>query len=353
MPDNRRRLGWGALGGLVVALLAGCRTAPDMTPFSDATAALSGSIKAAGRAVSDEITDVTRPWPEEQRLAAAAISTRFREHWVQRDALADALTEYSVSLVAIVEAGEKGEESARGLAASFGRLCDAVGVVLPPALAGETVVSAAARVYGLIAVDRAARTLGGGMQRMQPSVDALVEVLDKDLLTIENALSDLRVEARATIEETAIDGMVPRVERNALRQLTARQTALRSDYFKATQHIDDLRAAAAGDASNAAEITNWSESRKRVWDDLVGVEPLIAGSLRRLAPVDGRVRSAEARIDTEVRLVRRLRAGLAEWAAAHGRLAAAALQRTPPRVEELVQAAIEARDLVRKVRAGE
>lgn len=44
---------------LLVSLLSGCRTPPDMRPFSRATAQLSGSIKTAGRTVASEVDSIT------------------------------------------------------------------------------------------------------------------------------------------------------------------------------------------------------------------------------------------------------------------------------------------------------
>ncbi len=332
-------------GAVLAVALGGCLSAPDMKPFSDATAQLSSSVKTAGRAVGDEITLVTAPWPEDGRVQAAKIRTTFLEHWVQRGRLADALSDYSTSLAKIVAAGEQGEASALALAKSFGKLCDAVGAVLPPAIAGDVVASSAAKVYGLFAKDQAARTLGNGMREMQPALDDVAALLDKDLESLERALLVLRVEARdAPYDHTAaaVAGFDASAERNNLKQQSARLGALRTQLAGVQEKI--ASAAASDDVSSALEREAYLQGQ------VAASESSIAASAERLAPVNAGIVEAQARIDTEVRLVQTVRGGLADWSSTHARLADAALERKAPRVDELVETAVQIRDLVREIR---
>lgn len=337
--------GIAVLSLLVLSVLAGCHSAPDMRPFADATSQLSVSVKAAGRAVGDEITAVTRSWPEDQRARADEIRERFHSHWVQRGRLADALSEYAVSLTEIVSAGERGEASALALATSFGKLCDAVGSALPPAMAGEVVASSAARLYGLFARDRAARTLARGMAEMQPALDVVIGLLDKDLASIERALLVLRVEAGdAPYDHTAppVAGFLPSNERNNLIQHSASLTTLRAELAEVQERgsIEQL----PGDATERRARESYLQGR------ISASEASIAASVQRLEPIRASIAEAQDRIDTEVNLVQTIRGGLADWASSHGRLAQAAVERKAPRVDELVDTAVQIRDLVRKIR---
>jgi DNA repair exonuclease SbcCD ATPase subunit len=378
-----RRSGLLALVGAAI-VTAGCHTAPNMKPFSDATSQLSASVKASGRAVTNEIEIVTKDWPSKQKASVDTVSARFNTHWVQRGKLADALNDYAASLAAIVEAGEQGEASAAALAKSFGKLCDAVGAVLPPALAGDVVANAASKVYGMFAKDRAARTLAGNMKNMQGELDNVVGVLEKDLTTIEQALADLRVEAKQSFEDTTISAFQPRIERSVLTASTERLSKLRVSMFSATNELDAARErlsrAAAGDAAAAQKLLNspgdnqlaqqaaaaasLHQATQREVDtleksitllsqQLSSAESSIAHSVQRLAPIDEQIAQAQARIDAEIRLVQTTREGLSTWASTHARLAEAASERKPPNVEELVQIATEIRELVKQVRTAQ
>ena len=68
---------------------------------------------------------------------------------------------------------------------------------------------------------------------------------------------------------------------------------------------------------------------------------------------DARKVADQNRLSTEIELVRTVRAGLDDWAAAHARLAAAALEKKPVQVNDLIQIADEIQDLVKTVRAGQ
>lgn len=333
--------------GSVALAPAGCLSAPDMKPFTDATAQLSSSMKSAGRAVGDEITEITRPWPEEPRARAGEVRERFQTHWVQRGRLADALNDYSASLSEIVAAGEQGEASALALANSFGTLCGAVGLALPPAMAGEVVATSSARVYGLFARDQAARTLGNGMREMQPALDEVALLLDKDLAAIERALVVLRTEAGDAPYDhtvTPVAGFLPSAERNNLVQQNARLGSLRGKLADVQgRMMDEL---ASDDRSELLAQESYLQSQ------VSAAETSIAASVQRLAPVNAGIAEAQGRIDTEIQLVKTVRGGLADWSSTHARLADAALERKAPRVDELVEAAVQIRDLVREVRAG-
>lgn len=325
-----------------------------MKPFTEATSQLSSSIKSAGRVTADEVIEVTSTWPDEQqKKAAAAIATTFREHWAQREGLAGALNEYARSLAAIVEAGDQGEQSAKALAESFKKLTGAVGVVIPASRAVDLGVETIAGIYGRFARDYAARTLGEGMRQMQPFVDDVARVLEKDLAAVESALGVLYADAAASVDDGEVDGFKPRTERGMLRSVTGQREETRRALNDAWARADAASAAAAAAPTDAAKRADAEAASTRVEflsRKLSTMEHSITLALQRLAPADERIRSTRARIAVGIELVRTARAGLAEWAAAHRRLYEAALEKRPPSVEELVQIAVEIRDLVKELR---
>ena len=334
MRDHQRFAGVrryaGSCAFVVMLVAAGCRSAPDLTPFSDATSQLCASIKASGRVTSDELDAMARDWPRDQRAVAARVNEQFRTQWTDRDRLADALLTYSSSLTSIVAAGDSGASSVAELSASFKSLTEAVDVALPPGTVRvfESSVQLGAYLYGMWAKDEAAKTLGEGMKKMQPAIDETARVLGESLKQIETGLDAVRDQAAANVEDSFA---------NAGGEVRVRQE--RDTLVKLFTRRRELAARLAQGGSDAA-----------LREDLETIDATIASQSAILAPFDAKKASDRARISDEIALVRAAREGLAEWAAAHGRLADAALTQRTPNVDVLVQTATDIRGMIRDIR---
>ena len=120
----------GALLGLVlVTILAGCASTPDIGPFTDATVSLRGAVASAGAATVAELgrTDLPNAQVQAQNLAAA---------WTERDRFFTALVAYANSLQAIVDAGQSGADAAKAVADASGALAGAANIAMPGAGTG-------------------------------------------------------------------------------------------------------------------------------------------------------------------------------------------------------------------------
>jgi hypothetical protein len=119
-------------------------------------------------------------------------------------------------------------------------------------------------------------------------------------------------------------GVLVRTERNTLRAVVVRRNAV-----------------LAGTNSPAAQE-----------DDLRRTEASIRSSTDLLAPFDKRLADSRERVRGEIELVRTIRGGLDDWASAHRRISAAALEQKPLQVDDLVQTALLIQDLIGKTRAS-
>lgn len=337
----------------LAALFVGCRTVPDLRPFTDATSQLSSSIKTAGRTVATEIDSMAAKWPDNQKAEAAKISARFRQHWTQRNALADALLEYSASLAAIAAAGEQGEQSARALAASFQKLCGAIEIAMPPAAAVEGVINIGSHLYGRFSRNYAAKTLGDGMRKLQPSIDETAVLLGHSLDQIASGLDAVRDQIAQNAEDEVLDGIKVGVRRNHARVLSERRVRLLTILADGNAARDALRAELLREfnPNKQQDLARLGSVTADITTELSAVENSLQSELATLASVDARKAADRARLDTELALVQTMQSGLGDWAAAHARLAAAALERQPLQVEDLTQTALEIRDLVKTIRA--
>lgn len=320
----------GAPAFVALLAVAGCRTPPDLTPFTDATSQLCDSIKASGRVTSDELDAMSMDWPQPQKDAAAKLNENFRARWTDRGRLADALLDYSASLVSVVEAGDKGADSVKAVEASFKQLTDTVGVALPPGtvkVAG-TVTELGAYLYGIYTKDKAAGALGEGMKKMQPAIDETARVLGESLKQIQDGLDAIRDQVPQGVEDSpSIPGgsVLVRTERDTLSKLVVRR--------------NELAGRLAQGGSDAA-----------LRQDLELLDSTIASQTARLAPFDAKKTADRERLSDEIRLVGAARDGLAVWAAAHARLADAALSKRTPNVAELEQTASDIRRMVNDIR---
>ena len=348
----RQMPGWVA----VACLCSACRTSPDLAPFANATSQIATSIKTGGRTVSSEINAMSADWNGPQRDQARKIGADFAHRWSDRNALADALLNYSASLTAIAQAGEQGETSARQVADAFGKLCGAIDVALPPAAAGAEAVKLGSYLYGRFAQDHAARTLGASMQRLQPVVDEAAVQLGLSLLQIEDALDAIRTQVVADANSKEIDGIKVGTERNIARALASRRNRLLEEVIAGIDAREQLReklrspGLSSGDRETIEqELARLTRSGAELSTELATVEASWQASVQRLAPVAAQTAADRERLGTQIALVQATRTGLSDWAAAHSRIAAAALEKHPLQVDDLVQAAVHIQNLVRAV----
>lgn len=327
-----------------------------MQPFAAATAQLSGSIKAAGQTVVSEVDSLSANWDPARRQSAEVTREKFSQLWARHQKLGDALVEYSTSLSSIAAAGEQGEKSAKAVAASFKQLTDTIGVAFPPSKAGEVAINLGSYLYGKFAQDRAAKTLGESMNRLQPVINETAAILSASLKDLESALDAIRDQGDQNIEDEVVEGDKGKVSglRGRLKRLLARRAALLVALDSGGGRRDSLRAelVAGSDAAKEAELSRLTKLTSDIAGELAVVEGAIQAEAASLKPFDERKVADRERISAALALVRVVGGGLNDWALAHSRLAAAALERKTPPVEDLIQTALEIRDLVKTVRSG-
>lgn len=309
----------GLLLPAVLALLAGCASLPDVAPYRDATLALRSAVVAGGNAVqsglesaaaSYEAGDPTAKQIEEQ-------SDRFGTEWRARVAGADALLAYTEAVADIARSGTQGDASARALADALTGLASGVGIVLPPAGTVATLTDAAAFIHGHIAVVRAARSLDQALQSAQPVVDRVATVLSQDL-------------------QAALDIL------HAARRLQA--TALALKFNEETAYLKAL-AKERKDLYGKSSLTPADEQRLR------RIGELFDATREWREPMEKAQAGMAADYRLRLQLINATQAAVAEWAAAHRSIAAAVRERRSVNVEALVQATLDAKELMRRLGA--
>ena len=293
---------------LILVLATGCATLPDVSPFATASRQLAGAVKATGTAISEDL----HATPELEAKAKA-----FDNAWAVRNDLMRAVVAYSDSLVAIVRASGDSREAARSLAEKVGALAQTVGVLQPGAgPAADVATDTAAFVWAQIALARAAASLEEALQQAQPAIERLTVIKSdsKDLVSIVRGLAEAqRVDLNATYNEAI----------GYRKDLAARRAKLRAKFGTLTD-------------AEATEL-------KRIDDFLVPPNAEVQKYDERKVKIDTREKA-------NLQLIAATRDAMEQWASAHRDVALALQSRRPVSTESLIEASVELRDLVKRVR---
>jgi len=291
---------------LLVPFLAGCPL-PNAAPFADATGQLKTAVSSSGFAVQDALA--RSPGGQEQ-------AEQFAKDWKARNDAMTALVNYANSLNNIVSAGNSGSETFGKIADSVTSLANAAGIVVPGAGVVGVVTSAGKLIGEKIAQIRAANDLATAMESAQPAIETIAEKLRQDL----QAMDEIVQAAASKVDTVTLkdpDFSQARNYRNALLKEIAKHQ----------------------DASNNNDRALVAELSKLLAD----VEARLSVFQAKLDQNDQRLRAARQLISATV-------SSVDAWSAAHAQLAVAARTKSTVSATALVDAAVQVRDLVKRMR---
>ncbi|MBI5503654.1 MAG: hypothetical protein HY899_02560 [Deltaproteobacteria bacterium] len=293
---------------LVLSVIGGCATLPDVGPFTGATGDLRTAVVSSGAVVDTELRMMS---------GAAGRADLFALQWQNRVRALDAVAEYSASLAAIVDAGNHGKESATKLADAIKGLAQTAGIAVPAAGAVPIVVDAATMIYGQIAVVRGAHSLEEALDASQPAIAQIGTVIAKDLRDARDIWLSAGAEVRAKIQTDQQIGLAFREE------LIAARDRLYAKSF------EDLTA----------------EQRRQ----LAEVDGQIAATDRWYVPMTTELQRADERFQAGTRLLATGADAVTTWARAHEQLIDAVKTRRPVTAQSVALAAVQVRDLARRI----
>ena len=289
--------------------LSACAPLPDATPFRESTLQLRSAMATGHVAVDGELRASEELDDLADRLDCA---------WKRRLAAADGMVAYAESIVALTDAGDRGDETVAAVAVSVKSLATAAGVALPP-----TPVAVATDTAELIALHianiRARNTLAEAMQQAQPAVEAVADLVAKD---VGDMIDILRTAAK-------LSDIQLKKEHNT--KLGARNQVLKE------------RKGIWGESGSAETAS----------DQLVRLE-ILAHALKDMdtwyLPYVAERKAIRDRENAGLMLLTATGQAVLDWASAHRQLALAIEKggRVDPRV--LAESISEIRDLIRRVR---
>jgi len=305
---GNRRL-WHGCCVAVLGLAAACATPPRVGPFVEATVEVRSAVVTAGSTVEAEL---------KQMDAGENYAVRFHELWGTRVRAMDALVAYADSLQAIASAGEEGQEAVSAVADGVTQLAQAAGIALPAAGTVAVATDTAKFVYQQIALARSARSLEEALVRAQPAVEQIAVHIALDLA------------AAGEMFEAANTDVVRRIVKENNAGLGFREQLLTEQgeiYARASLELgeDDAR-------------------------QLLEIDDLLASTRTWYEPMQERLAQVEARRRAGTALFAATLDGVSQWGTAHRSLVVAVQERRPVNAASLMQAALEIRELVRRMR---
>lgn len=292
---------------MLVVIATGCTSLPNVGPFADATHQLKAAVAQSGSTVSDELR-----YTEGGKEAADQLV----EAWKERNQAFEAIAAYSDSLEAIVSSGNQGAQAAGELADSIQEFAETVGIAIPASPAAINAVSDSIKLLvKYIANTRAAKSLEEAMVKAQPAVEQIVKLIVEDL--------------------EDIDGIFRAA--NKLVEINFKNSyATRISYRKVLE--DFVQKADIADANDA------------VLKRLVQVNELLDSTNSWYSEYQQGLEQNQKRLRVGRALIKTAQASVQQWVTAHKQVVNALKNRRPVSTETLLEAAVEIRYLLKRIR---
>ena len=311
---------------LVGVVLGGCATLPDTSGYTTATIQVKQAVATAGNVVETEL--------ESAGTVPDKKVKEFQNAWKTTVASLDAMITYAESIEQIVDAGNKGAESAKQVADSVKKLAMAVKVDAMTGAAGEVFGVAAdtgAFVYGEIAKIGAAKKLDEALSKAGPwvvRINNMVQLQVADARRLFHRQIKDQVDSLKTGGSTGygdwlkINRAIGNVQLETMKEMRQLLDASPIDLVA----VNKLQ----------AELDQIEKNRNQI-------APHLVEYAAKLAEIRNRGKSG-------LNIIRASENAIAAWGTAHQSLVRAVKDRKPVSVESLTMAVVEIRTLIERWR---
>jgi len=338
----------------MLAPLAGCGSLPDLKPLADATSELQSSAAVAGSEVSASLTGTCRIDGKE-----SACRNEFDAAWDARVAALGAIADYTDSLAQIAAAGESGAESAEQVGNAVNGLLGALG----QAQLSAPVVDAATKAYAEVARVRAMRSMADAVDAAGPIVSGMVSLLQADAVEMAKIVNAAAVGAEFEILGREEYNRVMRAHEVAVSESERLMESVANDYAALGRTSRDLASIRAGQSpsQNACSSESDCTEKLRLIEQNLAIDRKrlseLGGELERVnqaySPVQAELDAVKKRRNQQVVLLAQFNRGLGEWLSIHRSLGADLRQGLQPNLRQLLQTAVDIREIVDEMRSAQ
>lgn len=325
---------WG--GWIVCAVLGGCQTIPDLSSWNQSTQSVTTAVTEGFQTAAGVNGDIAKRLDKtlETKPEFSNPASRYEIVAKTLDARADdyeklfgAIEDYSASLAAIARANENSQQTVDAVAGSLNQLVGAVGGT---SLAGAGFELGKTLANEVVKV-KAAHDFGEAVQRADPVIGQISELLMKDLADLRRTVGPTKDEViLAALEEPNAKQLDYR------RALERRRVFLQATIKAAVSPHPDGQTASILNASDAPEL---AKVEQYLHDTETWYLPMVEEIDRALA----------VRAKSEALVMQASRA-VAAWRGSHASLAAAVKEHRLPESGRLAAIAVRIRELVAEIK---
>jgi hypothetical protein len=344
---------WHTLLAVLLAMLTGCGSLPDLRPLADATSELQSSTALLGSEVSASLTGTCRVGQQDDDCRKI-----FETAWAARVDALGAIAKYTDSLAQIAAAGESGAEAAQQVGDSVNQLLG----VLGQAPLSDVITSTAVKLYEQVANVRATNSMADAVDKATPIVSQMVSLLQADAADMATIIRAAAVSAEFQVEGQEQYNSITRAREVATAESERLMASVANDYARMGRVSQDL----ASVRSDQVPSRDACQSESDCTTKLRSMERALAADRQRLAELDSeleRVNRAYAPVQAQLDAIRMRRndqlvllaqfnRGLGEWLAVHRSLGSDLRQRLQPNLRQLLQTAAEIQALVDEMRSA-
>jgi hypothetical protein len=320
---------------LVGSLLGGCTSLPDTRGYTAATIQVKQAVATTGDVVTGELRSAinagaTTANPESVKKLNAA--------WAATMRALDAMVAHAQSIEQIVDAGNKGAESARQVAGSVKNLVDAVKVDALTSSGAEVLQLAAetvAFVYGEYSKHVSAKSLEEALDKFGPSMAKITTLVQAQIADARRLFGE-QIEAQIQLLQTQAQ-----TPEDAGRRF--------GNWIKRHGELDETAAQATQLLVRGMQ-NNRPDDIARAKAMLADIEPGQKMIAPRLAEYEAKIQPIRQREKAGSSILGAAENAVAAWGMAHQQLVKAVKERKSVSVESLTAAVVEIRTLTQRWR---
>lgn len=332
-------------------LLGGCQL-PDLQPFAEATAQLHQGVTVSQKFFHQQVISVS---PE-----ARDQLTTFDVEWKKRIAAMEALVNYADTLAGIAEAGKSGKQNAQALGTALEPLFNTMGV---SGLAGSEAFAVGSELYGLIAQAAAAHSLAQAVDRANPTIERVSDILYLDVESLIGTLKTAEQPALRQLEMPLEDQLAARdklIKRRdevtkQLANVVETQAKIRNKLIKERQTLLEELAEVwdQNDVKLLPRIEQINDLLKKealqttiLSEELEGINQAISGMRVWYEPYNEKVNQLKKEFQSQIEMLTTLRNGFVQLKKAHKGIGQALRENRRPSVRVLINTAIEIKTII-------
>jgi len=316
-------------------LLPGCTTLPDTSGYTAATIQVKQAVATTGDVVSGELRSA---------IEAKAIIDKneaiknFKVAWIAVMKSLDAMVAHAQSIEQIVDAGNKGAESARQVADSVKNLAEAVKVDAITGASAKVVELSAetlAFIYGEYSKHVAAKSLEEALDKFGPSMTRITALIQAQIADARR-LFDEQIEAQVQLLNS------PAVEHGDVGKRFG-------NWIKRHEELDEM-AQRAVHLLAIGVSNNKTDDIKRAKEMIADIEIGQKMIAPQLAEYKTKLHAIRKREKVGYSIIGSAENAVGAWGISHQMLVKAVKERKPVSVDSLTAAVVEIRTLIQRWR---